>query len=67
MSYVNPIMKHFFKEKPLLSIRDKKNIGAMFFESNYELTKMLDMDIAKYGYQIKITKLHFLDALQNTA
>ena len=53
MSYVNPIMKHFFKEKPLLSIRDKKNIGAMFFESNYELTKILDMDIAKHGYQIK--------------
>jgi hypothetical protein len=50
--YIDPIMYYFFKSKPLLSNRDKKEIGAMFSESNYELTKMLDMDIAKYGYPI---------------
>ena len=51
--YVDPIMHRFFKAKPLLSCRDKKIIGAKFFECNYELTKMLDMNIAKYGYPIE--------------
>ena len=48
--YIDPIMYRFFKAKPLLSNRDKKDIGAMFFECNYELTKMLDMNIANLGY-----------------
>jgi len=48
--YIDPIMYRFFKAKPLLSNSDKKNIGSMFFECNYELTKMLDMNIANLGY-----------------
>ena len=51
--YVDPIMYRFFKAKSLLSDRDKKIIGAKFFECNYELTRMLDMNIAEYGYPIE--------------
>ncbi len=55
--YVDPILYRFFKVKPLLSNSDKKNIGSMFFECNYELTKMLNMNIANYGYPMEKAEL----------
>jgi len=58
--YVDPIMYRFFKAKSLLSYRDKKIIGAKFFECNYELTKMLNMNMANYGYPMEKAELEVI-------